>query len=495
MAAPAQFTEYIDKNADKFIDRLAKAVAIPSVSGDASYRKHVFEMADFLKSELEALGVKVKLVPLGKQVLDGQEIDLPPAILGEIGNDKSKKTVGLYAHYDVQPPSSHSKLIDKPQALLSDGWDTDPFVLKVDEKTGRLIGRGSSDDKGPLLGWINVLEAHVKQGIELPVNLKFCLEGKFHRMEESGSEGLDDLINSEVGPGKFFDGVDCVCISDNYWLNTRTPCLTYGLRGICYYKINVSGPAKDLHSGVFGRMVHEPMTDLIHIMSKLVTPQGDILVPGINELVAPLTEEERKRYESLDYSIDDVHSSAGAEIAVSSSISEVLMNRMRYPSLSLHGIEGAFYAAGAKTVIPARVAGKFSIRLVPDMLPVDVDRLVTEYIKSIFNQLNSKNKLEVESLHGGKPWVADPNHWNYVAAAKATETVYGRKPDLTREGGSIPVTLTFAEALGVNVLLLPMGRGDDGAHSTNEKLDRSNYIKGTKLLGTYLWEVSKVTEK
>lgn len=201
----------------------------------------------------------------------------------------------------------------------------------------------------------------------------------------------------------------------------------------------------------------------------------------------------RKRYESLDYSIEDVDAAAGASITVASDISTVLMNRMRYPSLSLHGIEGAFYSAGAKTVIPAKVSGKFSIRLVPDMVPVDVDRLVTEYVKSTFSQLQSKNKLEVESLHGGKPWMADPNHWNYVAAAKATETVYGRKPDLTREGGSIPVTLTFAESLGVNVLLLPMGRGDDGAHSTNEKLDRNNYIQGTKLLGTYLWELSKIS--
>ena len=152
--------------------------------------------------------------------------------------------------------------------------------------------------------------------------------------------------------------------SDNYWLNTRTPCLTYGLRGICYYKVTVSGPAKDLHSGAFGRTVHEPMTDLIAILSKLVTPQGDILVPGVNELVAPLTEEEKKRYESIDYSVEDIEESVGAKIAVSNDKAQVLMGRMRYPSLSLHGIEGAFYAPGAKTVIPAKVSGKFSIRYV-----------------------------------------------------------------------------------------------------------------------------------
>ncbi|TDL20649.1 CNDP dipeptidase [Rickenella mellea] len=476
MPAPPKFLDYVDANADKFIKRLAEAVAIPSVSGDASYRKHVHEMASYLESQLKTLGAEVRSVPLGKQVLDGQEIDLPPVLLAQLGNDPKKKTILCYGHFDVQP------------ALIGDGWDTEPFKLVIDDKTGRLIGRGSSDDKGPVLGWLNILDAHKDLGLPLPVNLKFCFEG----MEESGSEGLDELIHAEVGKGKFFEGVDAVCISDNYWLNTRTPCLTYGLRGISYYKVTISGPARDLHSGVFGRTVHEPMTDLIAIMSKLVTPCGKILVPGVEDLVAPLTSEEKARYDKLDYGIADVEHSAGAQIALSDDKAAVLMGRMRYPSLSLHGIEGAFSAAGAKTVIPAKVSGKFSIRLVPDQTPANVDPLVIAYIQSEFAKLNSKNKLSIENIHGGKPWLADPNHWNYVAAIKATEAVYKQTPDLTREGGSIPVTLTFAESLGVNVLLLPMGRGDDGAHSTNEKLDRSNFIEGTKLLGTYLYEVADI---
>jgi len=309
-------------------------------------------------------------------------------------------------------------------------------------------------------------------------------------MEESGSEGLDDLIKSEVGAGKFFQGVDCVCISDNYWLNTRTPCLTYGLRGISYFKLTVSGPGRDLHSGVFGGTVHEPMTDLIHVMSRLVTPDCKILIPGVYELVEPLTDKERALYDALDYGILDVEDSAGAKIAVSNDKATVLMGRMREPSLSLHGIEGAFSAPGAKTVIPSKVSGKFSLRLVPKQTPDAIVPLVEKYVKAEFKKLNSKNTLSIEHLHGGKPWVDDPNHWNYQAAKRATETVYQQTPDFTREGGSIPVTLTFAESLGVSVLLLPMGRGDDGAHSTNEKLDKSNYIEGTKLLGTYLWEVA-----
>ncbi|KAF8672955.1 CNDP dipeptidase [Rhizoctonia solani] len=511
-AAPKEFFDYVDAHKDAFIKRLSNAIAIPrsvapsrgilsgqpiavhSVSGDASYRKHVHEMGHFVQRELEAVGVTTKLVPLGPQELDGQTVELPPVVFGRLGEDKNKKTVLIYAHYDVQP------------ALLSDGWTHDPFVLTHDKETDRLYGRGSSDDKGPLLGWINVLEAHKALGIELPVNLRVCFEG----MEESGSEGLDDLIKAEAGPGKFFDGVDCVCISDNYWLNDVTPCLTYGLRGISYFKVTISGPAKDLHSGLFGNCVHEPMTDLFHLFSKLVTPQGKILIPGINDLVDELTPEERERYERMDYSIADINESVGASIAISDDKAEVLMGKMRYPSLSIHGIEGAFSAAGAKTVIPAKIsgeyakrssprnkahhaAGKFSIRLVPSMTPENVDSLVIQYLESEFAKLNSKSKLTVENLHGGKPYLADPNHWNFVAAAKATQAIYGKQPDLTREGGSIPVTLTFADALGVSVLLLPMGRGSDGAHSTNEKLDLSNYINGTKVLGTYLHEIAKST--
>ncbi|KAA1470627.1 CNDP dipeptidase [Dentipellis sp. KUC8613] len=479
MPAPTQFLEFIDKSKDAFIQRLSDAVAIPSISGDPKHREDVFKMASFLESQLQSYGVETKAVPLGSQNVDGEELTLPPAILGRIGHDKSKKTVLIYGHFDVQP------------AELSDGWTHPPFTLTRDDATGRLYGRGSSDDKGPVLGWINVLEAHHKLGLALPVNLRFCLEG----MEESGSEGLDEFILAEVKKGKdsWFDGVDCVCISDNYWLNSRTPCLTYGLRGLTYLKLTVSGPGKDLHSGVFGRMVHEPMTDLIAIMSKLVDPSGKILIPGVDEMVPGPTPEEQAIYEKLDYSIADVEDSAGGKVALSADKAAVLMGRMRSPSLSLHGIEGAFYGQGAKTVIPAKVSGKFSIRLVPPMTPENVNPLVIKYIEAEFAKLGSKNKLVIEDLHGGKPWVENHKHWSYEAAKRATELIYKQTPDLTREGGSIPVTLTFAEALGVNVLLLPMGRGDDGAHSTNEKLDISNFIEGTKLLGTYLYEVSQAS--
>jgi Cys-Gly metallodipeptidase DUG1 len=477
MPAPATFLGYIDENADRFIKRLADAVAIPSVSGDRAHREDVIRMAKYMEGQLRALDVQTRLEDLGTETLDGHEITLPPVVLGKIGEDSKKKTILLYGHFDVQP------------ALRSDGWDTDPFTLTIADN-GQLIGRGSSDDKGPVLGWLNVLEAHKDLGIELPVNLRFVFEG----MEESGSVGLDKFIADEYARGKdgWFNGVDAVCISDNYWLNTRTPCVTYGLRGLAYIFAEVTGPARDLHSGVFGRTVHEPMTDLIALLGKLVASDGTILVPGVDDMVSVADNEERALYDRLDYSIADVEEAVGASIALSDDKTQVLMGRMRQPSLSIHGIEGAFYGSGAKTVIPAKVTGKFSIRLVPPQTPEKIIPLVVQYLEAEFAKLNSKNKLRVFCEHGGTPWLADIKHWNYEAAIKATQAVYHKLPDMTREGGSIPVTLTFAETLGVNVLLLPMGRGDDGAHSTNEKLDRSNFIEGTKLLGTYLHEVAAI---
>jgi nonspecific dipeptidase len=169
------------------------------------------------------------------------------------------------------------------------------------------------------------------------------------------------------------------------------------------------------------------------------------------------------------------------------------MSRWRDPSLSIHGIQGAFSDPGAKTVIPRKVIGKFSIRIVPNQTPDEIGKLVIDYLNEKWKARNSGNKMKVTMDHGGKPWMADPNHPNYVAAAEATKAVYGVEPHMTREGGSIPVTLVLQEATGKNVLLLPMGSSDDGAHSQNEKIDTRNYIEGTKVMAAYLWEIGKIT--
>ncbi|KAL6908920.1 glutamate carboxypeptidase [Trichoderma evansii] len=466
------FFKEVDSSADAFIERLRKAVAIPSISAEDARRPDVVRMGHFLADELKALGAEVELRPLGKEAPARPHLDLPPVVLGRYGNDKNKRTILVYGHYDVQP------------AEKSDGWATDPFTLTVDDK-GRMFGRGSTDDKGPVLGWLNAIEAHQKANVDFPVNLLMCFEG----MEEYGSEGLDDLIRAEAK--KFFADADAVCISDNYWLGTEKPCLTYGLRGCNYYSVEVSGPGADLHSGVFGGQAHEPMTDLVQIMASLVDSKGNINIPGIKEQVAPVTADEEKLYDTIAFTMANLHESLGSTTTIHDETKPTLMARWRYPSLSLHGIEGAFSSPGAKTVIPAKVTGKFSIRTVPDMDIDTTNAAVYKYVEEQFAKLGSKNSMKVWAQHTGKWWVASPKHWNFSAAAKAVERVWGVAPDFTREGGSIPVTLTFEEATGKNVLLLPMGSSTDGAHSINEKLDKKNYIEGIKMLGAYLHYVAE----
>lgn len=428
-------------------------------------------MGHFLADELKALGAHVEARELGPQP-HKEHLQLPPVIIGRYGDDPKKRTILVYGHYDVQP------------AGIEDGWATDPFKLTVDDK-GRMYGRGSTDDKGPVLGWVNAIEAHQKAGVDFPVNLLMCFEG----MEEYGSEGLDDFINAEAK--KFFKDADAVCISDNYWLGTEKPCLTYGLRGCSYYSIEISGPGQDLHSGVFGGTAQEPMTDLVRVMSTLVDGDGKIQIAGLNDLVAPVTDEEQSLYKDISFTMDNLYESLGSKTGIFPDKERTLMGRWRFPSLSLHGVEGAFSQPGAKTVIPAKVIGKFSIRTVPNMEPEDVDKLVYAHVDKAFKALGSKNTCKCYLQHSGKWWVASPKHWNFTAAAKAVEKVWGVKPDLTREGGSIPVTLTFEQATGKNVLLLPMGSSTDAAHSINEKLDRRNYIEGIKLLGAYLHYVAE----
>ncbi|KAM7321093.1 LOW QUALITY PROTEIN: hypothetical protein ACRRTK_020346 [Alexandromys fortis] len=341
-----------------------------------------------------------------------------------LGSDPQKKTVCIYGHLDVQP------------AALEDGWVSEPFTLV--ERKGKLYGRGSTDDKGPVAGWMNALEAYQKTGQEILVNLQFCLEG----MEESGSEGLDELLFAQKD--KFFKDVDYVCISDNYWLGkNKPPCITYGLRGICYFFIEVEYSDKDLHFGVYGGSVHKDLTDLISLMGCLVDKKGEILISGINEAVAPVTDDECELYDHIDFDMEEFAKDVGAVTLLHSCKKDILMHRWRYPSLSLHGIEGAFSGSGAKTVIPRKVVSKFSIRLVPDMVPEAVNEQVSSYLSKKFAELQSPNKFKVYMGHGGKPWVSDFNHPHYQAGRRALKTMFGVEPDLTREGGSIPVTLTF----------------------------------------------------
>ncbi|KAI1285545.1 Cytosolic non-specific dipeptidase [Halotydeus destructor] len=460
---------YITRRKDEHIAMLKEAVAIKSVSALTENWPEVEKMMKWYGDKLEGLGAEVEYAA---NPVTHEEGKLPSIILAQLGKDPKKKTILVYGHLDVQP------------AAQSDGWDTDPFVLT--EKDEKLFGRGSTDDKGPALGWLIAVEAYQKNKFDIPVNIKFCLEG----MEESGSEGLDELI--ALRKEDFFQGVDYAVISDNYWLGTEKPCLTYGLRGCCYFFIELECSTKDLHSGVFGGTLHEGMADLIALMNSLVDNKGKILVPGIMDNVSLLDEKERSLYENVDFSVEDYKTNAGVNrVTTGEDKVETLLNRWRYPSLSLHGIEGAFDGKGAKTVIPRKVTGKFSVRIVPNQTPEEVEALVVKYLEEVYAKRGSPNKMKAYMFHGGRPWITDPFGPNFEAGKRATKLVYGVEPDFNREGGSIPVTLTFQEATKAPVMLLPIGRADDGAHSQNEKIDKSNYIQGCKLLAAYLHEIAK----
>lgn len=370
-------------------------------------------MTDFLASELEGLNASVTRHQLGKQ--PDTDILLPDVIIANYPKtyDKEKKTILIYGHYDVQPPG--------------EGWATDPWTLQ--EKDGKLYGRGSTDDKGPVLAWLNALQAYQEAKVDVPVNLIFCFEG----MEESGSIGFAAFAKDNQA---LFQHVDAACISDNYWLTTRKPCLTYGLRGINYFKLTIEHPGVQLHSGMFGGCVYEPMTDLVILLSKLVDSQGNILIPGINGLVEDVSEAEVEEYATIEFTTQDFQSTIGSTANIYDDPKETLMHRFRYPSLTIHGITGADPSPDQTTAIYPKVTAKFSIRTVPDMQGDAVTNLTIHYLEQEFRKLGSKNTCQVELFGESAPyWLGKKDDDNFTAGRAATQKVYQTEPDLTREGG------------------------------------------------------------
>ena len=373
------FLQYVDAHMPLYQDRLAEAVAIPSVSSELE--EHLVRHSPHDGLDRGAHYAAGRHARTARQ----SGVDRRPTaaahsdgvVYGADDPSREKKTVCVYGHLDVQP------------AHFEDGWKTDPFTLT--EEDGKLYGRGSTDDKGPALSWLWIVEAHQELGIPLPVNVKILYEG----MEENGSDGLFETIATEAD--KFLGDVDFFCISDNYWINKTKPCLTYGLRGMAYFQVSVQGCAQDLHSGVLGGAVHEALTDLVQLMATLVDSKGQILVPGVYDSVAPVTAEEEALYDPIEFDLDEfkVENKIVTGRLLHDDKKTLLMHRWRHPTLSLHGIEGAFSGVGAKTVIPATVIGKFSMRLVPDQDPKQIEALVVKHLESKFSELGSPNILKV----------------------------------------------------------------------------------------------------
>ncbi|KAK1976087.1 peptidase family M20/M25/M40 [Colletotrichum cereale] len=416
--------------------RLGDAIKIPSISAYADRRKDMFEMSEWIATKMKDIGIYVTIKSLGKQ--QGIDLELSPLVLGRYGKDPEKPTVLVYCHCDVQPAS------------FKDGWKYEPFEMTVEEN-GRLCGRGTSDDKGPLIGWFNMIDAFQKADVEVPANLAFCFEG----MEEYGSFGLREALEDEAD--KVFSDVDVVCIADVVWVSDEQISIPQGLRGIIFYLVTITGAKQDAQIGGFGGQISKPMVDMVNIMSSLVNSNGKIMILGIYDNVQPVTEMEYKSYQRLNISEDSLYGGTGG-MSLHNNQADALFARWKKPSLSLHRIEHALPGAWAVTSIPAKLVGKFSIRTVPFMKAEDIDKI---------------NDIDIEA-HPSNWFYEDASHWNYQAVIRATRNVWGVDPAMTCEGGSIPIALDFKKILEKNVLLLPVGRPKDGHHITNEKLDNSN---------------------
>ncbi|KAM7320583.1 hypothetical protein ACRRTK_021026 [Alexandromys fortis] len=446
--------QYMDLHQDEFVQTLKEWVAIESdsVQPVPRFRQELFRMMALAADKLRHLGAAVTSVDLGSQQMpDGQSLPIPPILLAELGSDAKKPTVCFYGHLDVQP------------AQKADGWLTDPYTLT--EVDGKLYGRGATDNKGPVLAWINAVSAFKALEQDLPVNIKFILEG----MEEAGSVALEEVVRREKE--HFFSSVDYIVISDNLWISQKKPALTYGTRGNCYFMVEVKCRDQDFHSGTFGGILNEPMADLVALLGSLVDSSGRILIPGIYDQMAPLTEEEKTMYENIDLDLEEYRKSSQVEKFLFDTKEELLMHLWRYPSLSIHGIEGAFDEPGTKTVIPGRVIGKFSIRLVPHMNLSVVEKQVKQHLEAVFSKRNSSNKMTVSMVLGLHPWTA--NIWDpqYLAAKRAIKTVFGVDPDMIQDGSTIPIAKLFQTITQKSVMMLPLGAVDDGEHSQNEKIN------------------------
>ncbi|ELK11132.1 Beta-Ala-His dipeptidase [Pteropus alecto] len=287
---------YIDRHQDEFVQTLREWVAIESdsIQPVPRLRQELLRMMTLAADQLRCLGASVDSVDMGSQKLpDGDTLPMPPVLLAELGSDPQKPTVCFYGHVDVQP------------ARQEDGWLTDPYTLT--EVDGKLYGRGATDNKGPVLAWINAVSAFRALQEDMPVNVKFIVEG----MEEAGSPALEELVRREKD--RFFSSVDYIVISDNLWISPRKPALIYGTRGNSYFTVEVKCRDQDFHSGTFGGILNEPMADLVALLGSLVDASGRILVPGIYDHVAPVTDKEREAYEAIDLDLEEYRSSSRVE--------------------------------------------------------------------------------------------------------------------------------------------------------------------------------------
>jgi acetylornithine deacetylase/succinyl-diaminopimelate desuccinylase-like protein len=417
--------------------------------------------AEWVVKHCRAIGLEARLCPTKGN----------PIVVAKTPRAKSKGArrphFVVYGHYDVQPP--------EPLEL----WKSPPFEPRV--SNGALFGRGACDNKGQNLAHLKAVEAYLKTGTNLPCDITFVIEGE----EEVGSSSLATFLREHRAEL----GCDAIVISDTGMPTPKHPALTYALRGIVGFQITLHGPARDLHSGIFGGTVDNPAMALCQLLGKLRDKDGRVTVPGFYQGVQPLSAYERKQFARLPFKASEYQKFLGVPKLFGERGFTPIEQRSARPTLEINGLTSGYQGEGSKTIVPAWARAKITIRLVPKQDPNQVMKRVRQHLEKL---CPPTVRLEFEAGHGAEPYLVSPTSPQAQAALRALKSAFGYEPVLMREGGSIPIVNDFKKILHADSLLLGLGLPDDNAHSPNEKFDLGCFAKG-QLMSAYLWqELSRV---
>lgn len=432
---------------------LCELLTIPSVSADSKLRGDVRRAAEWVASRFKRLGLETQTI----------ETSGHPLVLAETPAVPGAPTVLVYGHYDVQPPDPLNE------------WISPPF--EPTRRNGNLYARGATDDKGQFMTHVLSTQAWLKTRGKLPIKLKFLIEGE----EEVGSQGLNEFLEQPAARAQL--ACDVAVISDTCQFAPGQPAITYGLRGIAYYELRLTGPKQDLHSGTFGGGVTNPANALSRILASLIDAQGRIQIPGFYDDVVALTDRERKQFAGLSFDERDFQQQIGVQGLTGEAGYTTLERRWARPTFDINGIWGGYQGEGAKTVLPAKAGAKFSFRLVPNQDP----HKISESLKKFLHTLCPAGiTMELIDMHGATGVLVPLDSPYMTAASRAIEVGFGKAPVYIREGGSIPIVTKFKTTLGVDTLLLGWGLNDDNAHSPNEKFNLADFQRGIQA-SAQLW--------
>ncbi len=453
------WNDYLSQNKQRFLDELFELLRIPSVSADSQYKGDVARCAEAVKENMLKAGAdKAEICPTGGH----------PIVYGEKMIDPSLPTVLVYGHYDVQPPD--------PLEL----WNSGPFEPVI--KDEKIYARGACDDKGQMFMHIKALELMTKTNT-MACNVKMMIEGE----EEVGSANLGKFLGDNKDKLK----ADIVLVSDTSMISMEHPSIETGLRGLTYMEVEVTGPNRDLHSGVYGGAVANPINILCKMIASLHDENNHITVAGFYDKVQDMSDAERKALNEAPFDLEEYKRDLGIKEVWGEKGYTTLERTGIRPTLDVNGIWGGYTGEGAKTVLPSKASAKISMRLVPGQGSDEVAELFTKHFKSIAPDYVT---VKVTALHGGEPVVTPTDSVAYKAAAKAIGTSFGKEPIPTRGGGSIPIVALFESVLGLKTVLLGFGLDNDNIHSPNEKYDVYNYFKGIETIPyfhKYFAEMSK----